>query len=306
MKVRVATFNCENLFARYKFKKSPPVADITNNGFTIEDVAFDFYDQDKRRITAKAIEGVNADVIALQEVENLDVLERFRSEFLGGTKAYPHAMLIDGNDPRYIDVAVLSRHPIVHVRSYQENKLTPTSRTFIFSRDCLEVDVQIEGKTLTLFVNHFKSMMGGRDQTKEKRLNQVQAVRKLISERFGAKYPGRHAFIVLGDFNDYIEAGKEGESALPELVNWNQVENVVARLAPEEQWTHYYAGGNEYRQLDYILVSKALKPKVQAVGIERRGMPKRAKRYTGERFKGVGDDNPKASDHCPVVVELDL
>jgi hypothetical protein len=35
-------------------------------------------------------------------------------------------------------------------------------------------------------------------------------------------------------------------------------------------------------------------------------MPKRAVKYAGPRFVGVGKDNPKASDHCPMVVELNI
>lgn len=37
----------------------------------------------------------------------------------------------------------------------------------------------------------------------------------------------------------------------------------------------------------------------------RNGQPLRATRYTGPRFPGVGQDNPKASDHCPVVFEIE-
>ncbi len=111
---------------------------------------------------------------------------------------------------------------------------------------------------------------------------------------------------MLGDFNDYIETGDVAASSLPDLVRWNQVENVVEQLPANDQWTHYYKGGNAYRQLDYILVSKSLSSLVTSVEIERRGMPKRAIRYDGRRFRGVGQDNPKASDHCPVLVELNV
>jgi exonuclease III len=58
--------------------------------------------------------------------------------------------------------------------------------------------------------------------------------------------------------------------------------------------------------LDYVLLSNVLTSKVTKVEIERGGMPKRAKKYTGPRFRGVGQDSPKASDHCPVVVELNI
>ena len=306
MKIRIATFNCENLFARFRFNANFDPKDASLNGFTINNVTFDFYDHVKRLITGNALKKLNADVVVLQEVENLDVLQRFRSKFLGGFKAFPHLMLVDGNDPRFIDVAVLSKQPIVHARSYRQRKSSPSSRSFIFSRDCLEVDIDFNGTRITLFGNHFKSMIGGRSKTKKRRLGQVRAVKQIIEERFGTAQTGDAPFIVLGDFNDYIETGHESTSALPELVRWNQVENVVERRPQNDQWTHFYSKGNEYRQLDYILISKALKPKVTSVEIERRGMPKRATRYTGPRFQGVGQDNPKASDHCPVVVELNL
>ena len=36
----------------------------------------------------------------------------------------------------------------------------------------------------------------------------------------------------------------------------------------------------------------------------RKGLPFRATKYTGPRFPDVGEDNPKASDHCPLAMEL--
>lgn len=63
-----------------------------------------------------AIRELEADVLALQEVESVDTLKHFRAGALGGRKAYPYVAGIDGNDPRLIDVAVLSKLPITHVR----------------------------------------------------------------------------------------------------------------------------------------------------------------------------------------------
>ncbi len=61
-----------------------------------------------------------------------------------------------------------------------------------------------------------------------------------------------------------------------------------------------------YRQLDYLLVSRALaaaNPDALPV-IERRGMSRRAERADVKRFAGVGRNRPKASDHCPLVIDL--
>jgi hypothetical protein len=81
-------------------------------------------------------------VIALQEVENLETLKRFRTKYFGGPSRYRYMAVIDGNDPRLIDVAILSRHPIVHLRTYQHMR-SGDNRSYLFSRDCLEADVEL-------------------------------------------------------------------------------------------------------------------------------------------------------------------
>lgn len=296
--IRVGTFNVENLFARYNFRKN---FEPSEDGFTINNLAFDIFDETEKRITAEAILTADADILALQEVESLPVLDRFVSRYLPRMR-YTHRILVDAFDPRCIDVAILSRYPIQNVRTHRDER-SASSHAPLFSRDCLEVDVNVGGKMLTLYVNHFKSMMGGRQQTHARRVEQVKRVVEILDGAWKPRgYDGN--FLVLGDFNDYLE----GNSSLTPLAKHPHLVNIVEQRDGDDRWTHYYAGGKEYRQLDYVLMPKAFFDRAgkPVPDILRKGLPWRAERYTGPRFDGVGEDNPKASDHAPVLVDIPI
>jgi len=297
--VRIATFNAENLFARYRFRENfNPTAE---GGFGINDTAFEVHDEADKRITAQAIRAVNADILCLQEVENLAVLERFNSRMLGGM-GYDHRLVVDSHDPRMIDVAILSRHPIAYVNTHRHER-NAANTTWLFSRDCLEVDIDVDGTPLSLYVNHLKSMMGGRAQTHARRREQAERVNEIVDHWWSGSGE-KHNFIVLGDMNDY----PQGDTALASLLANPLLVSVIDRLPAADHWTHFWAGGNEYHQLDYLLVSKALadRNKTARPKIMRKGLPHRATKYAGERFPEVGHDNPKASDHAPMAMDLKL
>ncbi|MCB9684776.1 MAG: endonuclease/exonuclease/phosphatase family protein [Alphaproteobacteria bacterium] len=314
--MRLATFNVENLFTRFRFARGVDPRRATEEGFTSEDLRFRLEDPESKRITADLLNGLDADVIALQEVEGLDTLKQFRDRFLGGRDAWPHALVIDGNDQRRIDVGLLSRFPIVHARSWQH--LLGGDGQPVFDRDCLEADVEVPGLgVLTLFVNHFKSMRAetddapGRAVTRPRRVQQARAVMDIVRRRFGDD-PGDAPFVVLGDLNDHVVDDEQGRSGILDLVRWDAVVPLVERLPERERWTHYFQGHAPsnappaYRQLDHVLASRrlaALNPGLPT--IDRRGQPKRAEAWDGERLTGVGWHRPKASDHCPVVVAID-
>jgi endonuclease/exonuclease/phosphatase family metal-dependent hydrolase len=209
--------------------------------------------------------------------------------------------VIDGHDPRQIEVGVLSRYPIISIKSNRHMKTS--GNAFLFPRDCLEIEVLVGPKSLYLYINHFTSMMKGRDESMERRKEQVDKVASLVDEKW-AKLKYKGDFIVLGDFNDFYDEN----TSLKSLLDHPQLENVVKRLPKEEQWTHYFAGEQKYNQLDYILISKELSmknPDSKPV-IFRKGQPYRAKAYKGFRYAGVGEDRPKSSDHCPVYIDLIL
>jgi endonuclease/exonuclease/phosphatase family metal-dependent hydrolase len=316
MKLRLGTFNAENLFARFKFKgvrvkqngttswrpyTQQELDQIAKDGWMVDKTFFTPFDPKTRELTARAIKGLDADVLALQEIEAMDSLKKFSTQFLSAS-GFKYKCLIDANDPRFIDVAVLSKYPFAYIRTYQYDR-TPNNTSYVFSRDCLEVGLELpSGSAFPIFINHFKSMMDGRLQTMPRRKLQAERLVQILNTRF-SNNPGAAPWAVLGDLNDYMPS-----TGLDPLLGQPWLHNVIQRLPASEQWTHYWAKQKEYRQLDYIVLSQTLaNANITAVPyIERRGLPKRATHYTGPRFPGVGDNDPKASDHCPVVIEIDV
>jgi endonuclease/exonuclease/phosphatase family metal-dependent hydrolase len=237
----------------------------------------------------------------------------------------------EGNDSRGIDVGVMARAPFevtsnaaltydflgdapLDWAALAAQGLARTQR--VFKRDCLMVETTHDGAPLTLFVCHFKSMQpataggDGRVDTQAVRAAEVWAVRRLIEQRFGADV-ARANWAICGDFNDFlvVEGAPARHSALAPLFADGFSVNVVERLAPEARWTHYYTGGDAYVQLDYICLSPALAAANPDAlpEIERRGQPMRVPRLAdAPRFPRIGWDRPKASDHCPVTLELTL
>jgi endonuclease/exonuclease/phosphatase family metal-dependent hydrolase len=325
VKVTIATFNCENLFTRYNFRGKKTgkkdskgkliyreftpteLAKAVKDGFIIDKKVFKRSMEKFRKLTAAAIKGVKADIVGLQEVENLDTLKHFNTNYLK-TKRFQYQYLVDGNDPRFIDVGLLSNLEFDQLRTHQ---FRSKGRWKIFSRDCLEAHFSVHGRTLTVFVNHLKSMMGGRSKTRKRRENQSAEIIKILKERFGNNY-GNSNFVIIGDLNDYMEVGEESQSGIRILLQDDQMENVLNRLPTDQRWTHFYKSDKSYHQLDYILISKSLAQKNPTAKphIERRGQPKRVN-LSGQPkkvttfFRGV-TKTTKASDHCPVAITLKL
>jgi len=294
----VATFNCENLFTRFRFGKKVKQSAKDNavkNGFIIDKKLFETIKDPERKYTASAIKDTGADIIGLQEIENLDTLKSFQSNFV---KQYNYQYLIDGNDPRLIDVGVLSKFEAKHLVTHQFDK-NGSSR--IFSRDCLELEFDLSGTPFTLFVNHFKSMLGGRSQTMKRRQDQSERVVQIVKDKFGNS-PENENFIIIGDLNDYLPS-----TGLHPLLGEPWLENVIAtRLPAGDQWTHWYESEKSVSQLDYILLSKRIannNPGAMPV-IIRNGLAKKATQYTGLRYSGIGASRPAASDHCPVAITV--
>ena len=156
------------------------------------------YNEMARENTARVIKKVNPDIACVIEADNRIALKRFDTALLNSR--YKHEMLIDGNDSRGIDVGILSKYNFGAIHTHIYDKLSPNSRSKIFSRDCLEIEVKITSKTsLYLLINHFKSKGYDTNGTADKRRkNQAKRVAEILS-----KYDLKKDYVIVaGDLND--------------------------------------------------------------------------------------------------------
>ncbi|MFB2550832.1 endonuclease/exonuclease/phosphatase family protein [Ensifer soli] len=367
MSLRLASFNIENLMSRFDFTgfrnqlKQDRVLrlfDIRSEADyrRLEEARTVAITDDTRQLSALAIAECDADILCLQEVDDMASIHAFEYGYLFRMvgHGYRQKYLIEGNDSRGIDVAVLMRETTrdgeaiecINVTTHAglayadlglfnaDLARTNVASDRIFRRDCLEVELRIGGRPLTLFVVHFKSMGPGRDgldgrqATMPVRIAEAEAVRILVSRRFPDGLDAA-PFVICGDMNDYqeridvtgdrrngfgFEHRVEAASALDVFTRDGFAENAVARRPALDRWTLFHARGPEERhlcQLDYLWLSPALSRRnpVAVPEIVRAGQPFRTPFPPGqavERFPRIGWDRPKASDHCPVVMALDL
>lgn len=369
MSLRLATFNVENLMSRFDFSgfrnelwrdRTLALYEIrTEAEFqTLERARAIAHADDARQLTALAIAATRADIVVMQEVDNLEALKAFEYGYLFKMvgEGYRNKYSSTGNDTRGIDVAVMMRPQtadgeeieFVRMASYADATFDDMglwdpaladvgieAHERIFRRDCLEIDVRVGGRPLTLYGVHFKSMgsprngLDGRTSTMPLRMAEARAVRRIIENRFGAAHAGDKRWAICGDMNDYRErvviggdqwSGytfdpvQEEASAIDVFLGDGFASNPVA-LRPElDRWTLFHTRGPQERhlcQLDYILLSPALQHanSTAVPDIIRAGQPWRTPFPPGqevERFPRAGWDRPKASDHCPVAITLHI
>jgi endonuclease/exonuclease/phosphatase family metal-dependent hydrolase len=162
----------------------------------------------ERELIAERIKRMDLDVLAVQEVEDIDTLRQFVRDDLGGL--YRHIVLIEGNDPRLIDIGLLSKLPIGGVTSWQHvpDPLSPGQP--VFSRDLLQVEILSASRRqrlFTVFNNHLKSHYvpfnapdpdAERERANELRRRQSEVAATIIA----AEMRPNSRFVVIGDMND--------------------------------------------------------------------------------------------------------
>ena len=258
---KVATYNVENLFDAHfqgtEYKEYIPGKHNWNKRMV--DI--------KLNHTAEVICDLNADILGLQEVENSIIFEALLKRLKRVGCAYRYSAITHKKGAA-IQVALLSRFPITNRKELQVSYAP-------YTRNILEVEVDVKGEPLILFANHWKSK--SRKGFESKRIKYAKCLQKRI-----LSMPANKEYIILGDLNsnynahltlkkrlddsdgvtgiaDILQTTKEGKLIQEhEILKSGKAShyNAWQELPFKDRWSHKFYGNKS--TLDHILLPSTM------------------------------------------------
>ncbi|MCC5517496.1 endonuclease/exonuclease/phosphatase family protein [Vibrio splendidus] len=219
---------------------------------------------------AKAIKALNADVVAIQEVDvltdrsgNVDQPKKL-AELTGLNIEFGRAIDFDGGQ---YGLAIASKYPILKTEVTQ---LPSGNRE---QRIVFEAHIDVPGfnAPITVFNAHL--------DTKEDPTMRVGQVRELNDTAIDT----RGIKILLGDMND-----------VPESVTYRELSRYWNNITDQNVDFRSWPAGNPEIQVDYVMTSKAQVWKIKEITV-----PKNNTQYADTNW-------PAVTDHLPIVVEMKM
>jgi len=257
--LKIATYNVENLFdlqrSGHEYREYIPYTRANWNDKTYKI---------KLQNIAKVIKEIDADIIALQEIESLKALKDLRLTLKKKGLYYQYYKIADQKNTT-IKVALLSKIPFVYAK---EIKVTSTYKY----RNILEAKFKINNKDLYIFVNHWKAKSG----SESRRIISAKVLKRRIKEIGTDKN-----IILTGDFNSDYEEYKlfkrnrrlndtNGRTAINDVLHTkkqttisslvkyseNSLYNLWYDTKVSKRYTYIFRGKKE--AMDSIIISQSL------------------------------------------------
>jgi endonuclease/exonuclease/phosphatase family metal-dependent hydrolase len=254
------------------------------------------------RHTARVLKDIDAEILGVIEAENRISLGRFSGQMLQlvGGMPYARVMLIDGNDDRGIDVALLTKagFEIVNVKPHVDDA---DDKGLIFSRDCPEFSITTpSGETIVVLVNHLKSKgFGGQASSNAKRRRQAKRTAEIYA-RLVAE--GKTAVAVVGDFNDTPDSAP----LAPLLANTDLLDVSTHPKFVSDGRPGTFGNGTKSNKIDYILLSPALFARVTNARVFRKGVWGGKNGVLWPIYPTMKAKVHQASDHAAVYADVKL
>lgn len=224
-------------------------------------------------------------IIALQEVENINILKDISNLILISGGPQYQSILLEGNDVSGIDVGYLIKSDlrIIGKKSLFRNERLDDRQSSLFSRPPLLIEV-CQSNCITLVNLHLRSMRGlgsikKGQRVAEKRRAQATRLAKWIN-LFQIRHP-KKSLMILGDFNalqpaDHFSdivgtiAGNPDNSKqrypTKDLIRKDLL-NLTEQMPQSRRFSYVYQG--EQQTLDYMLVNQNFKPEIKTIAYSR-------------------------------------
>lgn len=178
---KVASYNVENLFDEIKNGSEYDVYTPGKHNWSSHTVDI------KLNNISEVLCELNADIVALQEIENRYILKRLQKRLKRVGCPYKYSAITSPKKTSAITVGLLSKYPL---SKQKELKVSYSPR----DRNILEVVASIGGKEITIFVNHWKSKYNIGKESRRVRYA------KVLMKRISSLQSDRE-YIILGDLN---------------------------------------------------------------------------------------------------------
>src|SRR5262245_29613492 len=247
--IRLATYNTLNLFDH---------ADDPSLQGEFDDITM-ATSHDRCLRLAEAIRAIDADIIALEEIESLEALKWFRDTYLNDA-GYKHLASLDVGYYRGVECSVMSRFEITSAKVWLNESLDgiprvgpgwaplPPNTHLTFQRSPLLVTIKIDGGyELTIFAVHHKAGAQFDYHLDAEAARVVQLIDELRRSD-----PSRNV-VVMGDFN-----ASPSDKSLRLYLEAGMIDTLAHRVwQGDDAETRLYKTHESNRVLDYILLNSA-------------------------------------------------
>ncbi|MGD9875042.1 MAG: endonuclease/exonuclease/phosphatase family protein [Kiritimatiellia bacterium] len=194
------------------------------------------------------------DVIAVQEMGSPEAFAHFTNGLAAKGMKYPHTELLRRGGRQEINMAVLSRFPIVARQHHTNDTYTIGPAELPVARGFLSVDIQPAAHfRFNLMSAHLKAKVFHPLGQTEMRRNEARLLNKHVRQSLRKKPDV--PILVVGDMNDTFNS-----AAIREVIG--KETRYLFDVRPRDElgtvWTYYASGDDTYSRIDYMMVSRGM------------------------------------------------
>lgn len=244
-------------------------------------------DVERAELIAEILATFGPSIIGVSEIGGQKSLRDLHQRLRERGMDLPHLEIVDGPDEAR-RLGLLSRFPIIARDSRPHLAFQDGGERFQMRRGILDVTVELpNGSRLHCIGLHLKSRRPVPEDEERIRRHEAHLVRRHLDRIFDEEPEAR--LLLYGDLNTY-----RNEIPAKEIMGVRgdpgHLYAVPLADAHGDRWTHYWGAADLYSRIDYIMLSRPLRPWADVEG----------------SFLHRSDEMFEASDHRALVFKLQL